>query len=80
VSDTINNIYDSVIQINDMAADIATASEGQSSVSNDIAQHTTNVKVIADEHTYRANEQVSEAETLSQQVHHIDKQLNEFNV
>ena len=63
-----------------MAADIATASEGQSSVSNDIAQHTTNVKVIADEHTYRANEQVSEAETLSQQVHHIDKQLNEFNV
>ena len=69
-----------MVEINDIAAHIATASEEQSSISNEIAQNTINVKVIADELTYRANEQVSEAEILSQQAQHVDNQLKEFTV
>ena len=80
ISGTISTIHMSINEILEMATQIATASEEQSVVSSEIAENTSNVRIIADELTDNSTKQLDEAIKLNSKVQLINQQLTQFKV
>jgi methyl-accepting chemotaxis protein len=80
ISETISGINKAISNIQEMATHIATASEEQSVVSGEIAENTSNVRLIADELTGNSTKQLDEAVKLNTKVQLINQQLNQFKV
>ena len=78
VNETILGINSSITNIQQMATQIATASEEQSVVTGEVAENTSNVRVIADELTTNADKQLDGAVKLNADAQLINQQLNQF--
>lgn len=80
ISETISGINHAVNNIQEMATHIATASEEQSAVSDEIAENTFNVRTLADQLTDNSTKQLDQAIQLNTKVQLINQQLNQFKV
>ena len=80
ISETISGINQAVNNIQELATHIATASEEQSAVSDEIAENTLNVRTLADQLTDNSTKQLDQAIQLNTKVQLINQQLNQFKV
>ncbi|MDP2575690.1 methyl-accepting chemotaxis protein [Vibrio penaeicida] len=75
-----DSITDSMKRVQQMSAQIATASEEQSTVSKEIAQNTTEVKDIAQTLSRQSQESVEEASIVNEKVGLMNSQLDQFKI
>lgn len=75
-----DSITNSMKCVQQMSAQIATASEEQSAVSREIAQNTTEVKDIAQTLSKQSQESVEEASIVNEKVRLMNSQLNQFQI
>ena len=78
VSVQFDGISESVYKVQQMSGQIATASEEQSAVSNEIAKNTTEVRDITELLTKEAEEGAERAISVNTKVQHMNTQLEQF--
>lgn len=77
-ADSLNRISESVARISKMKIHIATASEEQTNVTEEIARNITNISDVTEVISQAANETVETSEKLSSIGNVINKEVDQF--
>ena len=80
VTDSLDNMTNFIIQINDLSTQIATASEEQSSVTEEVSRNMTNINEMVQELTKNGQATVDSTQTLASANTQLDALVKKFKL
>ncbi|EAS42583.1 methyl-accepting chemotaxis protein [Photobacterium profundum] len=79
-SDSLSQINSAVVNISDMATQIASAAEEQSSVTEEITRNTVGIRDVSNELAIEATEAAQQAAELSELSHQLQQEIKQFKL